>query len=387
MHPDLTLVVIGWLIGVPIMSLVLALTFRLALRWAGRLKIGYGAAYLTTVLTGLGLLAAGIGLSLALPEGTAEKVRLGGPLVAACVVHLRHKIGYFRGLVVTVLWVVMNVLSVAAVALVIVLIGAARSSAKPAPSADYGAPPVRIAESTNSTRAAVERVTGAVDVDVELPRELRGWFFINGQLRGRLPMREHVTFAPGDYEVRLVIARTDPEACLLLSCSRRFHVVPGYVSDAALHIEDESIASAESRDGWSIQHEGDVKPEIIAYAEGTPPARYGEDKSRLRNDFLDSEEWKAVTSARIGQDSKNRVWMNLPEHLGGAREVDAEQLRVIGNWLLYRFDMTVGQEGSVWLGSDPWAQEFKRLQQRNKRWRREVETVIARTIRALESRS
>jgi hypothetical protein len=387
MHPDLTLVVIGWLIGVPIMSLVLALTFRLALRWAGRLKIGYGAAYLTTVLTGLGLLAAGIGVSLALPEGTAEKVRLGGPLVAACVVHLRHKISYFRGLVVTVLWVVMNVLSVAAVALVIVLIGAARSSAKPAPSADHGAPQVRIAESTNSTRAAVERVTGAVDVDVELPRVLRGWFFMNGELRGRLPMREHVTLTPGDYEVRLVIARTDPEACLLISCSQQFHVAPGSATEAALHIEDESVGLAENRDGWSIQHEGDLKPEIVAYVQGTPPSRYGEDKSRLWNEFLDCEEWKAVTSARISEGTKNQVWMSLPQHLGGPREVDAEQLRVIGNWLLYRFDMTVGQEGSIWLESDLGFQEFKRLQQRNKRWRREVDTVIAQTIRALESRS
>jgi hypothetical protein len=372
MQPDLSLVVIGWLIGVPIMSLVLAITLRLAMKWAGRMKIGYGAAYLTTVLTGLGLLATGVALSLILPEGTPEKLRLGGPLVAACVVTLRHKIGYFRGLLVTVLWVLINGLSIAAVALVIVLIGVARTSAKPASSADHRDAPV------------IEQMTGAVDVDVELPRELQGWLFVNGELSGRLPMRERRTLAPSDYDLRLVIAPADLEGCRLISCTQRFHIAPACVSDASLHIKDDSIAFAERRDGWTIQHEDEVKRDFVVYVKGTPPARYGEDKSRLWNEFLDSEEWKAVANARIGQASKNRVWMNLPEHLGGPREVDANQLRMIGNWLLYRFDMTVGQEGSVWLGSDPWAQEFKRLQQRNKRWRREVETVIGQSIRQLE---
>ncbi len=146
MYSDQTFFVIGGLICVPIMSLILAISLRLAMKWAGRLKIGYGAAYLTTVLIGLGLLTTGFVLSSILPEGTAEKFRLGGSVIAALVVCLRHRIGFFRGLAVTGLWVVINLLSGAAVALLILLIGVARSAAKPASSAHRSDAPVQVAQ-------------------------------------------------------------------------------------------------------------------------------------------------------------------------------------------------------------------------------------------------
>jgi hypothetical protein len=260
-----------------------------------------------------------------------------------------------------------------------------------------------IVATASSALAAQERaepvrarqITGTMVVDAPAPEGLGmanvtwdgpvGWFFVNGQLMGKLPLTKEISLTHGDYEVRAVY--TDRLGRGWLTLSGPVHIERGKsaavaitntqlhngikrilgrvelarspvheLAPAGMRTEEERQRTLANLDknidqaaptgfrfhhSFGRKHPKDMEPsgklmdtdgDVTARAKGI--ARADEEAWQ---EFLATEEWKAFTTAADRVDrappTHRRIRIDLPWTLGGPREVGPDQIRFLSDWL------------------------------------------------------
>ena len=171
----------------------------------------------------------------------------------------------------------------------------------------------------------------------------KGWLFIKGQLIGRLPIHQDRMLVPGNYEVRAVVVA---ESAVGVSYWT--------VSWPEITIEKGRTVTLNAKEAIDDFTSNNIAQQGINYTRSPEPlkqARYitlnqftdgllseaSNDLPKEWQSFLDSPEWKVVSSTadrlRISPPSRQRVWMEMPNELGGSREFDAEQIRILAKRL------------------------------------------------------
>lgn len=209
---------------------------------------------------------------------------------------------------------------------------------------------------------AIEELTGTLVIDAMVSQDRKGfddpisagWFFIDGQLIGSLPFRKELLLSPRESEIRVVLVdEHDGFSYGFSTWSGRLSVQRG--KRTVLDISKWTLRShpAES------QFHGAFRPaeDYVSTMEPTVGVWGFWGNRRISESFISSfrnrlplewqtfersPEWKPIGIVleqlqRVGQPSRRRIWVELPEHLGGPRELDADQLRAVGNWLKWQW--------------------------------------------------
>jgi hypothetical protein len=215
------------------------------------------------------------------------------------------------------------------------------------------AEPLRVELDTDTTASgslSLEPLLGALSISSALPSPegwvdpgttVAGWLFVDGQLIDRLPVETTLRAAAGNYEVKVMLSRQTPAGVSLwtvrtsaaLSAGDTVHVRLG----EALR---EWLENGELREGIAYAH---VEPVLSVSASLFPDetgearlAALGAQLQQQWDSFLALPEWKLMAAVderfRGAPPSRSRVWVDLPDSLGGARELDAEQLVVLAGW-------------------------------------------------------
>jgi hypothetical protein len=199
-----------------------------------------------------------------------------------------------------------------------------------------------------------EEKTGKLSVTAEDTLGLSGWFFINGELKGPLPLQKDFVLAPGEYELRC-IAATGKGYGELRTFLGKVRVERGNstncyfrtgLADGSSTVYPSGFVARRSND---VQEKiGDVIPGMMEEAERNQGVE-SEELPRRWQQFQDTPEWRGVQNLRakaqaLGLYTRDRrpeaaktvkrrdLWMDLPDHLGGPREVNAGQLRAMREW-------------------------------------------------------
>lgn len=196
----------------------------------------------------------------------------------------------------------------------------------------------------------MEPLIGTLEIDAPDPRAiefvyrsgspLAGWLFVNGELRGTLPIRQRLLMSPGVYDVRIVMAVSVgyPQIQFLtIRWPRTVITQGGTVSvRAADEIRRFPMRAADADEKFAESH---VSPMENPLFENTPS-----NVEYLRKGAADdmANAWKAymeqglfakvhATASQLAQAPPSRpvVWLDVPESYGGAREFDVEQLRIL----------------------------------------------------------
>ncbi|HEU4596718.1 MAG TPA: hypothetical protein VFS10_16390 [Pyrinomonadaceae bacterium] len=255
-----------------------------------------------------------------------------------------------------------------------------------------------------------EELVGTLDIDAGPPPALNylggpepkvGWVFINGGLLGKMPFRQQRLLVPGTYEIRAVLAHDSAYGVKYWTVFwPRVKVERG---------KTESIKTQQVIDGWLT---GGWREDGVEFHESpTPqmqPASFALDENSARRleeawddlgrkwkSYLDSDDWKAVAAAadhlRLSPPSRPRVWVELPASLGGPREFDAEQLRLLSKFLAP--DLGGWASPAIFIPTDsPLTEDeqrrlramVERLTERNREQRQYVEGVLKGMIAALD---
>jgi hypothetical protein len=215
---------------------------------------------------------------------------------------------------------------------------------------DAAAEPSRIELDTlGAGSISFEALTGTLSIHADLPPSEAspddsvppGWLFVDGQLVDRLPVRTEFRVAPGRYQVRAVLARAGDAGLSLWTVWSDQTVLAGETVDVDLGgalrewVDDGTRREAVSyaRLAPAAHEPGTIVPDwtgeaYLAALDTLLPQRWAA--------FTASPEWKLIEelSARLAAwpPSRPRVWVALPDSLGGARELDSRQLRILAAW-------------------------------------------------------
>lgn len=231
------------------------------------------------------------------------------------------------------------------------------SSAPPTPSTT----PLPLQKETPQA-ITTEELVGFLELDASPPPDQNaahgaepkvGWVFLNGRLVGKMPFQQRRMLVPGTYEVRVVLANEGPSGVSFWT-----------VSWPQIKIErgrTQIIRTQKVIDDWLLNSD---KEEALVYHQwnatmvmpvnvmlnGDTERRLAvaaEELTKAAESFEKSDEWKAISAAaehlRLSPPSRPRVWIDLPPYLGGARELDADQLSLLakhitpnlGGWLTH----------------------------------------------------
>jgi hypothetical protein len=197
-------------------------------------------------------------------------------------------------------------------------------------------------------RVPVQELTGTLEIEVESARYARatdGWLFINGELQARLPIRKEFLLVPGEYELRVVLAGDWPLGNLYFrTLTRQIRIERGkrttIIRTEGLFgdfEEDRSREVVSSRNFGVVDLSGNWRNNVAAFRSL---------RDRGWQSFVDSPGWKAIASAaerlRTFPPTRPRAWVDLPKDLGGARELDADQLRALRHYFLAIYDFENG---------------------------------------------
>jgi hypothetical protein len=284
------------------------------------------------------------------------------------------------------------------------------------------------------TPIAAEELTGKFE-SLFHSQALRaqGWLFINGELTAELqeglPPRKSVVLAPGEYDVREIFLLAPPHNDYLFSISHKFLVERGatvqhyFAPGGAYATSEKRILFADDaprkfdfparssdrnwgylgRSEWHCRAPAaKLRVPAMILAAGFDPEgdlrRISADVTRQYQDLLRSRRYEPVSAAaarlRASPATKPCVWMDLPDEIGGPREVDADQLRLLREWLLIEFESATHQVPKQfgWQAGDVEAEQQGRrykplldaLNQQVDDWRRGLERTIDDMIAALE---
>lgn len=255
-----------------------------------------------------------------------------------------------------------------------------------------------------------EELVGTLDIDAGPPPALNhlngpepkvGWVFINGGLLGKMPLRQQRLLVPGTYEVRAVVAHESGYGVRYWTVSwPRVKVERGKTASVKTQEAiDRWLLGRWREDGLEFHESPEPRMQPAAFALDENSARRLEeawdDLERKWKSYLDSDDWKAVAAAadhlRLSPPSRPRVWIELPASLGGAREFDAEQLRLLAKML--KPDLGGWASPAIFISNDsPLTEEerqrlramVERLTERNREQRQYVEGVFKDMIAALD---
>jgi len=219
----------------------------------------------------------------------------------------------------------------------------------------------------------------------------QGWFYVNRVLVGKLPIRKEVALRAGEYEVCVFFHSIWTVQEAFHTYSGKARIDAGKKTSIATQDLTSTVASPKVEfdkthpPQWFVNLTSKDRPD------NRPLWIWGSENEKLKSKldktaaeflekqraFNDSEEMKAFESPAWTTSNPGVMLIRLPESLGGRREVDAEQLRLFKNWLVwlhyerlgcsrwYRADFTLAQ-GPLVLDIDPQAaqkraQESRRL--------------------------
>jgi len=175
---------------------------------------------------------------------------------------------------------------------------------------------------------------------------------------------------PGTYEVRAVVVAESPQAVnywtvvwpeITIEQGRDFtlnakEAIDDFISN---NIERQGINYARSPDPQKqVRHItlNQFTDSLLSEASNDLPKEW--------QSFLDSPEWKTVSGTadrlRMSPPSRQRVWIDVPNELGGSREFDAEQIRLLAK----RLSPNLGGWGSPTVSVDTYSPPSPNDQQR-----------------------
>lgn len=210
------------------------------------------------------------------------------------------------------------------------------------------------------TPVKIEELTGTLEISAAEMPEGQVWIFINRELRSKVPFCKSVSLAPGEYEIRYV---TCAEELSSGGPYHKFYTVTGMVAIRRGESTpcNLSIIPLEYPDGFAMEQSAALKVKWGSFAGGhyrfcSNGRTFEDDVRRLSStlhdewqQFHDSSEWKVLSAAAQhlrNAPSARQVSIDLPNALGGGREVDADQLRALSEWVLEFFDSKVGMFAS-----------------------------------------
>jgi hypothetical protein len=199
----------------------------------------------------------------------------------------------------------------------------------------------------------------------------QGWLFIKGRLRStfefdRLLQPVHKTFllTPGEQEVRWLLLLPDHDylfavsAKVIITRNETHHLSNGLTGDFANRMGLAPGEPPRKLDSGALvlwQCRAPVMKQRTAFwAVASTDAdmdalfrRTSAEVTREWHKLQNSKRWRPLVTAaerfRTAPPTKRRVWLHLPDELGGSREVDAGQLRWLRNWLLIEFESATHQ--------------------------------------------
>jgi hypothetical protein len=278
----------------------------------------------------------------------------------------------------------------------------------PTPATAQVTPPTPQTETPQ--QLTTEELVGTLDIDAGPPPTQNylggpepevGWVFINGGLLGKMPFRQQRLLVPGTYEIRAVLAHDSAYGVKYWTISwPRVKVERGKAeSIKTQQVIDRWLTGGWREDGVEFDESPTPQMQPASFAlDGNSARRLEEawdDLERKWKSYLDSDDWKAVAAAadhlRLSPPSRPRVWIELPDSLGGAREFDAEQLRLLAKQLAP--DLGGWASPAIFIPTDsPLTEDerrrlramVERLTERNREQRRYVEGVFKDMIAALD---
>lgn len=205
-------------------------------------------------------------------------------------------------------------------------------------------------ETADPTPIAIQQLTGTLEIDADGPPDAQGWLFINGELRGSVPLHKEFALTPGNYELRCVTFKdksaNDPNDPSYYDL--HFYTVFGRV---LVQLGKTTACKLElSR----YRHPEDFEAAMSAFSEveGFVVGNGQRDSTEQQltkkwNELMSSDDWKPIASLaetwKFAPPTRRRVSIQLPDQLGGAREVDVAQMKALHKWLLRRYDRAIGK--------------------------------------------
>jgi len=247
------------------------------------------------------------------------------------------------------MWKWMSAASVVSLATAITILGCSANNSPP-DTAPKTPPPAGSASSRPTVEPQpipLEELTGTLVVEARLPSlgegwgELTGWFFIHGQLQGSLPCVKEIQIRPDSYEVLYIACYDHSRANRSWDNvdywwnKVRFVTVSGPITIDAGKKTVCKLKVNEYPEGFRRQFskEFPYKAPRVCFGLDDDPEPIRKQIQDAWDDFLDSKEGMPLVQLQQTQAFRKRVWMNLPEHLGGPRYIDGAQLRLLGKWL------------------------------------------------------
>jgi hypothetical protein len=231
--------------------------------------------------------------------------------------------------------------------------------------------------------------------------ERKGWLFIDGNLQGLMPIRKNLKLIPNKYEVRTFIAQDSSDSIKFWTVSWNTDVNRGNtVTMVTSRTIDPWMARATERSDVKyyykkIERVSNPTLTIDSSAEQT----LQEINSRLNKKweaFVQTAEWKAIAEAlqrlEHAPPTRRRVWIDMPYDLGGPREIDVEQLRVIESWFVHsatsdqegwtEFETSTSQDVDGYTASDinTNARKLSETVQARVKWIKDIFNFIAKSI-------
>lgn len=197
---------------------------------------------------------------------------------------------------------------------------------------------------------AMEPLAGTLEIDaasfddvefqyLPVARPYAGWIFINGELRRKMPFKQRWNLAPGAYDVKAVLA-AKAHGIIQFWTVRWPRVVVTSGATSTLKT-DEAIRRfprvvSPDDEQYSASPEPTMEKPVVELTE----SRVAYFEKAVWDEF--DQKWKAYkrsspltevedASNRILREPPSRpvIWIDMPMMLGGPREFDIDQLRVL----------------------------------------------------------
>jgi len=171
-------------------------------------------------------------------------------------------------------------------------------------------------------------------------RVFEGWLYVDHELKGKLPMNRQFSLAPGAHEIRYIFFTEKNEDYELRfeSFVKRIAVKQASTESCTIYFPtDERI------NGWEFGGESTaVSCTARASFTQVPSIKQVSDYAKELDDdwqkFERSAVWRVIESAstivRTAPPSRNALFIDLPDDLGGAREMGADQFQRLRDWVL-----------------------------------------------------
>lgn len=239
-----------------------------------------------------------------------------------------------------------------------------------------------------------------------------GWLFINGELRGKLPLSKRMMLAPGSYDVRIVIAGWSrgqaaywtvrwPRVVVILGATHNLNPA-GAVRMAIARNPFVGARQGPTPMDPGVESFVSAVEERVTFLTAEPRTleRFGpradQEFDRLWENFRTAGAFAKVEAvARQLEEkppSRPVVWIEIDDWHGGAREFDVEQLQFlkkvlrpdIGEWInrIVQYEPSLTKEQRDWV-----AARVKSLQARGEEARKYVDYTVDRIIAALQKAS